>query len=103
MRLAGYPVHNRLEGRSGWKRTGSGGGNPYRDTSVADTDISPVSVVHRPANSAPFSIRADMHVCMRACASLSLSLSLCIHTTSFRTVMNYDTSARKSRRCRTIY
>lgn len=75
MRLAEHPVHNRLEGRSGWKRTGSGGGNPYRDTSVADTDISPVSVVHQPANSAPFSIRAHMHVCMRVCASLSLSLS----------------------------
>lgn len=73
MRLAGHSIYNRLEGRNGWKRTGSGGGNPYRDTSVADTDVSPVSVVHQPANSAPFSIHADIHVCMCVRASLPLS------------------------------
>lgn len=40
--------------------SGDGGGYPYRDTSVADTDISPVSVLHRPANSASFPIHAHV-------------------------------------------
>jgi len=43
------------------RKEASSGGYPYRDTSVADTDVSPVSVVHRPISLPFLFVRIYVH------------------------------------------